>query len=60
MEWTGTAYHVRRRLSEGEQAMTGDACDLRGTDEGRKRLAKLRSSLPRRAIQMANEELSQD
>lgn len=37
-EWTGKAYHIRRRLSPEEQLVTGDAIDLRQTPEAKERL----------------------
>lgn len=40
-EWTGRAYHVRRRLSAAEQASVGDAVDIRGTAEAVKRLHRV-------------------
>ena len=40
-EFTGVAYHLRRRLTAAEQARgVGDACDLRGTDEMRRRYSR--------------------
>ena len=37
-QWTGVAYHLRRRLTEAEQARgVGEAIDLRGTEEARRR-----------------------
>jgi hypothetical protein len=56
-EWTGVAYHVRRRLTVDEQLKIGPACDLRGTDEGQKRLDAIRGVLPRRAYFLALDEL---
>ena len=32
-EWTGRAFHVRRRLSDREQGRTGPAADIRRTEE---------------------------
>ena len=32
-EWTGKAYHVRRRLNEREEFVTGPVRDIRGTEE---------------------------
>lgn len=32
-EWTGRAYHVRRRLTPDEERMVGPAVDIRGTAE---------------------------
>lgn len=37
-EWTGVAFHLRRRLTPDEQARVGDAVDLRGTAEARRRV----------------------
>lgn len=39
-------YHVRRRLSEAEQARVGDAVDIRGTPEQEKRWLAVRKHLP--------------
>ena len=40
-EWTGNAYHIRRRLSEAEQAEVGPVADVRRTPEARRRAAAL-------------------
>lgn len=45
-EWTGRAYHLRRRLTEGEAKSVGPVIDVRGTYEGRKRLNSVRRFLP--------------
>lgn len=45
-EWTGRAYHVRRRLSEAEEAVIGPAVDIRGKPEALERLAAVRKWLP--------------
>lgn len=37
-EWTGYAFHIRRRLSAQEQEPIGEAIDIRGTPEARRRL----------------------
>jgi len=58
-EWTGHAYHVRRRLTAAEQLLVGDAVDLRGTAEGRLRFERLREQLPALAVRMAEQELSE-
>ena len=34
------AYHVKRRLTPEEQAVIGDACDIRNTDEAQQRLTR--------------------
>lgn len=38
-EWTGFAWHVRRRLSAREQRPVGQVVDIRGTAEEARRLA---------------------
>lgn len=40
-EWTGYAYHVRRRLTPTEQRDIGEAIDIRGTAEAHRRLARV-------------------
>ncbi len=40
-EWTGYAFHVRRRLSVAEQATVGDVVDVRGTPEAARRIARV-------------------
>ena len=45
-EWTGYAYHVRRRLSLREERAVGPAIDIRGTTEADARLRRVRQWLP--------------
>lgn len=45
-EWTGRAYHLRRRLSATEQAVVGEVVDVRGTPEAERRLRPVRHLLP--------------
>ena len=40
-EWTGRAFHVRRRVSAVEQEQVGDAVDIRGTEEARRRIGRV-------------------
>ena len=40
-EWTGYAFHVRRRLSAAEHERVGDVIDMRGTPEARRRLQRV-------------------
>jgi hypothetical protein len=57
-EWTGRAYHLRRRLSVHEQAQIGDAVDIRGTAEALRRIervAKYAKLSPQGIIVMAEE-----
>jgi hypothetical protein len=58
-EWTGYAFHVRRRLTEHEQKifLIGEVCDLRGTKEATSRLHKLWDNLSPQHRQLAMEEL---
>lgn len=55
-QWTGYAYHLRRRLSPSEQLLVGDAVDCRTTDEWDQRFAAAKDYLPRRALEIALEE----
>lgn len=36
-EWTGKAFHIRRRLSAAEQKVTGPVADIRRTPEALRR-----------------------
>lgn len=45
-EWTGTAYHIRRRLTTAEAALVGPAVDVRGTPEADRRWATVARYLP--------------
>ena len=48
-EWTGRAFHVRRRLSPAEAKHVGPVADIRRTDEARMRASRvpgLRSLAP--------------
>lgn len=57
-QWSGYAFHLRRRLSASEQAAIGDAIDCRGSGEGIRRLAAVRDILPQAAIEFAIKELN--
>lgn len=60
-EWEerGTAFHLRRRLTVREMAQGGivAVCDVRGTDEGRLRVARMRPFLPPQMAGIADEAL---
>lgn len=56
-QWTGYAFHIRRRLTFDEQKLIGDAIDCRGTEEGVRRFKAIKDVLPDRAIVLAVEEL---
>jgi len=45
-EYTGYAFHLRRRLSSDEQIAIGDVVDIRDTDEQERRWLKVRQHLP--------------
>src|SRR5215472_5601735 len=55
-EWTGRAYHVRRRLTDDERGDL-DVVDVRGTPEAQRRLAAVRRFLPPYQLPMALEEV---
>lgn len=57
MEFSGYAYHLRRRLTESEAANIGEAVDIRGTPEAMERFARISDVLPEQGVQMAVEEL---
>lgn len=40
-EWSGKAFHIRRRLSVAEQRLVGDVMDIRRTPEAIRRAAAL-------------------
>lgn len=45
-DWTGTAYHLRRRLTESEAPRVGAVKDIRGTWEAQKRVKAIMRYLP--------------
>ncbi len=49
-EWTGRAYHVRRRLTAAKQQSVGDVVDIRGTDEAKRRHAAAQRRVPMLAL----------
>lgn len=57
-EWTGKAYHVRRRLNAKEQAKVGEVLDVRGAPEAMKRFAAIQHLLPQQAVEIALEEIT--
>jgi hypothetical protein len=40
-EWTGRAFHIRRRLTPAEESVVGPVVDVRGTEDARRRAAEL-------------------
>jgi hypothetical protein len=49
-EYTGFAFHVRRRLSAREQRSVGEVVDIRGTTEEVRRLAIVERWLSAREV----------
>ncbi len=56
-EWTGRAYHIRRRLTAEEQERVGQVKDLRGTPEAKERFQSMEMVLPEAARMMAVKEI---
>lgn len=50
-EWTGQAFHLRRRLSEREAVLVGPVKDVRGTPEAWKRADAVREFCPPEIIE---------
>lgn len=44
-DWTGRAFHLRRRLSASEEAVVGPVIDIRRTEEARRRAGRLGSRI---------------
>lgn len=45
-EWSGSAYHIKRRLSLVEQQQVGEAKDIRGTQDAEDRRKAILRFLP--------------
>lgn len=58
-DWTGTAFHLRRRLSEQEASRVGPVVDIRGTPEAKTRAAQLGSMLRYAPAEILAEELGE-
>lgn len=56
-EWTGRAFHLRRRLSDREAQRVGPVVDIRGTPEALRRAALLGDLLRHVPPEMLDEEL---
>ena len=50
-EFTGKAFHIRRRLTIEEQALVGPAVDVRGTQEALNRINAVRIVMPYLPVQ---------
>jgi hypothetical protein len=57
VDWTGYAFHVRRRLTDAEAAGIDAVLDLRGTEEGRRRLRAIEAQLSPEMRRFALQEL---
>lgn len=56
-EYTGRAFHLRRRLSPLEQNLVGPVVDIRRTDEARERAARLGPMIEYAPQQIIDEEI---
>ena len=56
-EWTGRAYHIRRRLHDAEEVTIGPAVDCRGTAEWNRRYDAAKMELPEMAKRLASQEM---
>jgi hypothetical protein len=59
-EWTGFAFHLRRRLNTAEAARVGPVRDIRGTTEARTRAAALGKLLRMAPPEVLADELGAD
>ena len=57
-EFTGYAFHVRRRLSKAEEGLVGDVVDVRDTPEAVHRFEAMRPVLSGVLLELAAEELA--
>jgi hypothetical protein len=58
-EWSGRAYHLRRRLSEREQRHVGPVVDVRRTSEAWTRAQRLGPLLAYAPQEVLDEEIGQ-
>jgi hypothetical protein len=56
-EWTGRAFHIRRRLAAAEEALTGPMADIRKTPEARERAVPLGAMLSYAPAEVLADEL---
>lgn len=56
-EWSGKAFHIRRRLTAAEARTTGPALDIRRTPEAGRRAARLGGLLALAPAEVLAEEL---
>jgi hypothetical protein len=56
-EFTGKAYHIRRRLDKGEELIIGSPVDLRQTDEATRRLRAMQPFANRILEELAMQEM---
>ena len=45
-EWSGKAFHIRRRLTPEEELLTGPVVDIRGTQEAIDRALRVMKQVP--------------
>lgn len=56
-EWTGYAWHARRRLTPAEAEHVGGVVDVRGTDDAYRRFDAAKTMLPIAGVALAMQEL---
>jgi hypothetical protein len=56
-EWTGRAFHLRRRLTAREQLAVGPVIDIRGSEEARRRAERLGPLLDYAPAEVLRDEL---
>jgi len=56
-EWTGRAFHIRRRLSARETQRVGPVVDIRRTPEAVRRAARLGDMIRFAPMEVINEEI---
>jgi hypothetical protein len=57
-EWSGYAYHIRRRLTPAEASHIDEVRDIRGTPEAQERYRRMAVLLPPMAQRIAQVELT--
>jgi hypothetical protein len=58
-EWSGAAFHIRRRLSEAEERRTGPVADIRRTPEAARRAEAVGAMLSYAPPDVLDDEIGQ-
>lgn len=59
-EWSGRVFHLRRRLTAAEEAITGPVADIRRTPEARRRAAAVGGMLRLAPAEVLADEIGDD